>query len=70
MEVSKAMDAMCATRSSSAISYSPVSSPMTHARLRWLPIWNNAAYIYQTSDRARIGAVIGVTVVILVMKCG
>ena len=36
MEVSKAIDAICATRSSSAISYSPASSPMTQARLRWL----------------------------------
>ena len=30
------MDAICATRSSSAISYSPASSPMTQARLPWL----------------------------------
>ena len=36
MDVSKAMDAICATRSSSAISYSSVSSPITQARLRWL----------------------------------
>ena len=36
MEVSKAMEAICATRSSSAIPYSPASSSITPARLRWL----------------------------------